>query len=218
MHKRSIRILGTALAALGLVLPLAGSEAAAAPAVDDADFPTVADVAAIYPFYDGGGRQVVDDPELILVSSDCLHDRVGPTAPSGGYALYWGGDDNPSPLDDGGAEPRVEIYRFNSLSRAHQVLGRIRDNVTRCYGRFAAGERVRVRRGITVPALGSEPPVAWRTRVQNDPDRDEVPDFNTIDIWVRRGRYLVLVEVARITAPGKAPAVSLARAALESIG
>jgi hypothetical protein len=209
-----------ALAAFALFLPLAGSEAAVARPVEDIDLPAIEDVAAIYPFYEGGWRQFRSDPELILISSDCLHDRVGPTAPSGGYALYSGPDPDPSPWEEGGPEPQVEVYRFNSNARAHLVLDKIRTTVTRCYGRFAEGERVRVRvrRAVPVPDLGAEAPLAWRTHVKNSPEREATPEYYGIDIWMRRGRFLILADVYQLTPPTKADAVLLARAALASIG
>lgn len=219
MHRRRITsTIGAAVAAAGLSLSLLSPAPAVARPVVDTDFPSVEDVGAIYSFYEDGGSQVVDNEELILITRDCLHDRVGPTAPYGAYALYWGSDANPSPLDDGGPEPRVEVFWFNSKARAHQVLDKIRDNVARCYGRSADGPRVRKRSEITVPALGSEPPLGWRTHVKNRPARDEVPEYHTIDIWMRRGRFLVLVNVAQMTAPRKARVVNLAEVALESIG
>jgi hypothetical protein len=207
-----------ALAACTLLLPLAGAEATTARPVEDIDFPAIEDVAAIYPFYEGGWRQFVSDPEVILITRDCLYSKVGPTAPSGGYALYWGSDPDPSPFEEGGPEPQVEVYRFNSRSRAHDVLDRIRRNVTRCYGRSAEGPRVRVRRAVPVPALGWETPLAWRTHLKNRPDRESTPEYYGIDIWMRRGRFLVLADVYQLTRPVKADAVSLARAALDAIG
>lgn len=219
MHRRrTTRAVGTAVAVLGVFLSTLSPASAAARPVVDTDFPTIDEVAAIYPFYAGGWRQFVDDPELILITRNCLDNRAGPTAPYGGRGLYWGTDANPSPLDDGDPEPTVEVYRFNSRARAHRVLDRVRDNAVRCYGRSAAGQLVRRRHPITVPDLGSEPPLAWRTRLRNRPDREEVPDYRGIDIWMRRGRFLILVNVFQITAPTKAPVVTLAQRALDAIG
>lgn len=214
-----------ALALAALIAPLTGADAATTTTttattrtVVATDFPEIEDVAAIYPFYEGGWRQFVSDPELILITRDCLYSRVGPTAPTGGYALYAGADPNPTPFDDGEPEAQVELYRFNSRARAHDVLEQVRRTVTRCYGRSADGPRVRVRRAVTVPALGSEAPLAWRTHLRNNPDRDEFPEYDGIDIWMRRGRFLVLADVHQLTPPSMADAVALARAALESIG
>lgn len=210
--------LAATVAALALFLPLAGAQAAAARPVEEIDFPEVPEVAAIYPFYAGGWRQFISDPEVIVPTRDCLYSRVGVTAPSGGYALYWGPDPDPSPWEEGGAEPQVEVYRFNSKARAHRVLDRIRETVTRCYGRFAEGQRVRVRRAAPVPDLGAETPLAWRTHVKNRPEREATPEYYGIDIWMRRVRFLVLADVYQLTPPVKADAVLLAREALRSIG
>ena len=95
MQRRPItRILGTAVAALAL-LPLAGSAATPAPAVDASDFPGVRQVAAVIPAFAGGTRTVEDDHPIWIFKSNCSAYVEGPSGQVRKWAYYYPAEDGP---------------------------------------------------------------------------------------------------------------------------
>ena len=211
--RRTTRILGTGLAALSL-LPLAGTGAATAPAVDASDFPGVGEIAAILPAYAGGERHIENDHAVWIFKRSCTSYRDGPSGEVRKWAYYY------SPESDARSLPRVHVQEFGSVADARQAIRTIRRNAEGCYGTHhsAYSQGTFIRRAADVPPLGAGLPVAWK---MNDhwTDHDTGIEFSYYSrrIWMREGETVIGVDLWGDVPVFRTAAIRLARLALQTV-
>jgi hypothetical protein len=214
------------IAALTLCLPvglsslLAGSAAAAgAPGgeVQPGDLPSATQTASIYPFLEGGSREVNRNRQLAVRTADCLAWENGPRAASGRWAYYLLADGS-MPYFAGYDDPSVFVYKFDSLAGARAAMGDEQSSIRHCEGSATDDDGYRVTsHEVDVPRLGGAR-IAHREVVRQPASSGSDRDY-FLSVWVREGRYLVEARAQKDAGPArKDRVVSLARTTLATIG
>ncbi len=163
-----------------------------------ADLPTTGQVATIYPALDGGSREVLPNRTLETPTPDCLAYRSAVRADSGRWASYLDAEGG-SVYFEGGSDPTVFVYEFDSRPEARAAFRLVRRHYSRCEGRFRDDDVAFRRTQIRVPVMG-QGQYAFRTR-QADFGISSVDHF--VEAYVMSGRRLLDV---RVQADGFKPA------------
>lgn len=218
----NLRRSAAATTAVALLAAVPASNAAAAVPPRDRvhahDLPTTGQVAEIYPILAGGSREVLSNREPGTPTLSCLAYRNPVRAASGKWAFYLDSDGH-QPYFDGYADPTVFVYKFSSVRKAKDGFRTIRRHYARCAGAYTADDGSTTRRTpLSVPEIGDSR-YAFRTLVTTPTGGGATDDDHDVDVYVRKGRYLVNVLVqADDFAPGKANTVRLTRLAVRTAG
>ncbi len=199
-----------------VLLILAGGGAAAAPAsggVVRADFPRAEQLTRVYPFLEGGRREVSVAEGLDVRSRDCVSFGRVFDARSVRFASYLMRDGD-APYFQGREDPTFFVYEFASPARARSGLARIADYAERCAGRHrSAGTHVTLR-PVEAPRLGRRQ-VAYRTATtsgRRSPARE-------LEIYVLRDNRIERTWIQRDTKAISAPhAIAMARILARTAG
>lgn len=217
-HPRRARRI-TALAALALVAGTASATAAVDP--DDkvyaADLPQTAEVAAIYPVFVDGSREVLRNRRPDTPTRDCLGYRQPVKAADGKWSYYLDADGE-DPYFAGYETPGVFVYKFSTRADAKAAYKKVKRHHVRCEGRYEDTDGTVVKREVvTVPDLGAQ---SFAIRTYN-----RFPNVITtwsysrmLDVFVRDHRYLVKTMVqAETFRPKKGKAVDLTEVVLTHV-
>lgn len=205
------------LAALLLVALTSGAAGAAVDPDDKvaaSELPTATQVAAVYPAFAGGSREVLRNRTPETPTRNCLGYRTPIKATGGRWAfyldadgedLYWSGEETPA----------VFRYRMSTHAEARTAFRLVRRHHARCVGTFTDTDGSVVRRALVpVPDLAAQQ-LAVRTFNRTPNVVTTWSSSRTVDVWVRQGRDLVKTMVqAEEYRPNKARAVELTRITL----
>lgn len=166
--RRRLGALLAPLFALCLLASGAGTSAlaadpdpAAARTVTMADFPTVKQIAKIYPFLRGGSPEISRAVALETYGSDCVNFARGYRASSVKYLTYLQRDGG-VPYFEGREDPTFFVYEFATRAKAKKGFARLTSYAERCVGTHTEDDLTRTMRPVKVPKLG-DAQVGFRT-------------------------------------------------------
>lgn len=186
------------------------------PKVTGADLPTIAQVAARYPYLRGGSREVNPwPPDLVRFDPACVAYTTTKVQPVSSRLANYAMRDGQGAYFSGRSDPYVGGYRFRSPRHARAAFSELRGSLVDCYGYHpdpTDPTLSNTTRELRMPRIGSDR-IAVRRTHENTGDAGYF-----LEIWVRRGRFIVDVTVQNdYDPPGARPAISLARAATRAI-
>lgn len=137
-HPRVLtRLAGIAALTIAVVasLPAAGSSApVSAAAVGRSDFPTIAQVATVFPAYRGGERDLFPGRDVQVSAPGCLSFVNGDVRARAGKTASYGGPGGSNPYFEGGVGVTVAVHDFTTRKRARAALTEQRTRTSDCFG------------------------------------------------------------------------------------
>ena len=211
---RPNRLLTIAATTILLATASTVSAAATVPPEDkvvNSDLPTVAEVAEIYPVFEGGDRSVRRNRTPDTPTKNCLYYRQPVEAAHGKWSSYTDADGG-MPYFDGYEDPGAFVYKFETRRKARTAYRVVRRHHVRCEGRYEdADGSVRTRKVIDVPEIGQQH-FAIRTYLRTPNALTTWSYSRELSIWFRQGRYLVEARVqAESYKPHRAKAFAFAQ-------
>lgn len=185
--------------------------------VHAANLPTLGQVAKVYDGLDGGRRGRVVSRETSVRADTCTGFLVNDKKAASGKEAYYVDKKGDGLFDQGVEDPTVVVQKFATRGRVKALYTAMKAADSACEGDTAIGGVSVSLALLDVPALGVPATYAYRARYTYD-DPAMPPDFRTVLMWAREGRYLVRAE-ARCSscAPVKKKVVRLMRMTLQRI-
>lgn len=173
------RVVGlVAAGALGAVLLTPSNPANAA--VSGSAFPSVGQVAKIYPAFAGGNRQTAPQSELYLTNTGCITSSML-AVKSGAVAMYANDEQTPQ-------TPTVWVVNFATKKKAQQAVTLSRKFARSCAD-FDGGEVAMKVSRISTPKLGDDRFAYRRSTISGDSTTRDA------QLIVRKGRKVVVLNL-----------------------
>lgn len=185
--------------------------------VHAANLPTLRQVAQVYDGLDGGHRGRVVNRETSVRADTCTGFLVNDKKAASGKEAYYVDKLGRSLFRRGLEDPSVVVQKFDSRRRVKYLYNAMRSADSACEGDTTIeGSSVSLAL-LDVPKLGAGASYAYRARYLYDAPAMP-PDFRTVLMWARQGRYLVRAEARCAScAPVKKKVVRLMRMTLQRI-
>lgn len=132
------RFAGVVALAVAMVssLPAAGNGAAVstASAVEPSSFPTIGQVATIFPAYRGGERTLFPGRDVQVSEPGCLSFMNGDVQARAGKTASYGGPGGSDPYFNGGIGVTVAVHEFKTKKSSKAALEEQRKRTSDCFG------------------------------------------------------------------------------------
>ena len=132
------RLAGVVALAVALVssLPAAtnGATLSAASAVGPSNFPTIGQVATIFPVYSGGERTLFPGRDVQVSEPSCLSFMNGDVLARAGKTASYAGPGSSDPYFNGGIGVTVAVHEFKTKKNSQSALEEQRKRTSDCFG------------------------------------------------------------------------------------